>query len=198
MARQSGIDVGLHLNLDAEFTGDRCPADVREHHSRIRRFLKSSKYACLFYNPGLQKSFRCVYHAQVEEFQRLYGRRPSHIDGHHHMHLCTNMLLDAVIPAGETVRRSFSFWRGEKGIVNRTYRRLVDNRLARRYRITDFFFSLELCLRWEKLGRVAELAEAANVELMTHPAAAGEYAYLMSDGFLELKQNAAMGTFGML
>jgi predicted glycoside hydrolase/deacetylase ChbG (UPF0249 family) len=198
LAKQSGIDVGLHLNLDGEFTGNRCPADVREHHARIRRFLKRSKYACLLYNPSLRKSFRRVYQVQAEEFQQLYGRRPSHIDGHHHMHLCTNMLLDGVIPAGERVRRSFSFWRSEKGIVNRTYRRLVDNRLAGRYRVTDFFFSLELCLQWKKLGRVAELARAANVELMTHPCIADESAYLMSDAFLELKRTVAMGTFGML
>jgi predicted glycoside hydrolase/deacetylase ChbG (UPF0249 family) len=198
LAKELGIDVGLHLNLDGEFTGDHCPADVREHHARIRRFLKRNKYACLLYNPCLRKTFRRVYQAQAQEFQRLYGRRPSHIDGHHHMHLCTNMLVDDVIPVGEKVRRNFSFWRGEKGIVNRTYRRLVDSRLAGRYRVTDFFFSLGLCLQWEKLGRVAELARAANVELMTHPDVADEYTYLMSDAFLELKQSVAMGTFGML
>jgi len=198
LAKELGIDVGLHLNLDAEFTGDHCPADVREHHARIRRFLKRSKYACLFYNPRLRKSFRRVYQAQADEFQRLYGRRPSHVDGHHHMHLCANMLLDGVIPPGEKVRRSFSFWRSEKGVVNRAYRRLVDNRLAGRYHVTDFFFSLGLCLRWKKLERVAELAGAANVELMTHPNVADEYAYLMSDAFLELKRNVTMGTFGML
>jgi hypothetical protein len=89
--------------------------------------------------------------------------------------------VDALIPAGQRVRRSFSFWPGEKSVINRAYRSLVDRQLARRYRLTDFFFSLLQCLKTERLGRVTELARIANVELMTHPAVVDEYAFLMSD-----------------
>ena len=64
------------------------------------------------------------------------------MDGHQHMHLCANMLFDRVIRTGERVRRSFSFWPGEKSFLNRTYRRFIDAWLARRYRLTDFFFAL--------------------------------------------------------
>ena len=32
---------------------------------------------------------------------RLYGKLPSHVDGHQHRHLCANMLIDPIIPEGQ-------------------------------------------------------------------------------------------------
>jgi predicted glycoside hydrolase/deacetylase ChbG (UPF0249 family) len=181
LAKGYYVDVGLHVNLTTQFTSKDVPARLRASQNRIARFLTRSKYALLLYNPRLRQAFQYVYQAQVDEFFRLYGAEPSHFDGHRHMHLCSNMLVDAVIPPGQKVRRSFSFWPGEKSIVNRAYRSLVDRRLARRYRLTDFFFSLLQCLKTERLTRVTELARVANVELMTHPAVVDEYAFLMSE-----------------
>jgi hypothetical protein len=85
------------------------------------------------------------------------------------MHLCSNLLLSNMIPAGTKLRRDFSFWPGEKSMLNRTYRLLVDRWLACRHRLTDYFFDLTLCIQGKKLDRVAALAKSSNVELMTHP-----------------------------
>jgi chitin disaccharide deacetylase len=93
-------DVGLHLNFSEELTDWSCSEELREHHGRIIRFLKRNKYAQLLYNPFLRKAFAYCYDAQVEEFVRLFEKSPSHIDGHHHMHLCANVLLSNMIPAG--------------------------------------------------------------------------------------------------
>jgi len=112
LAREAGIDVGLHLNFSEEFTGPNVPADIGRSHAKIRRFLKSSKYALLLYHPFLQREFRSVVQAQLQEYATLFGEAPSHIDGHQHMHLCSNMLLQELIPSGSRVRRSFSFRRG--------------------------------------------------------------------------------------
>lgn len=195
LAKDAGIDVGLHLNLTQQFTGGVHTGALREYHDRVVHFLNVNKFAFLFYNPVLRKQFRYVYQAQLDEFIRLYGRPPSHIDGHHHQHLCANMLLDRVIPIGEKVRRNFYFWPDEKGLLNRTYRRLVDLFLARRYRLTDFFFALSQCLQPHRLTRVRELARTATVEVMTHPANAVEYAYLMSDNFLASLSGLEKGTY---
>jgi predicted glycoside hydrolase/deacetylase ChbG (UPF0249 family) len=176
-------DVGLHLNFSEEFADPSCREDLKEHHSRIVRFLRRNKYAQLVYNPFLQKAFASSYHAQMEEFVRLFEKPPSHIDGHHHMHLCANLLLSKPMPAGIRVRRNFSFWPGEKSPLNRAYRALVNRWLARRYQLTDYFFDLSQCIEQKKLDRVAELARSSNVELMTHPAVNGEEIYLMSDEF---------------
>lgn len=198
LANDAGIDVGLHLNLSQPFTEQIRAGSLREYHDGIVRFLSLSKYSLLIYNPTLRKQFQHVYQAQIEEFLRLYGRPPSHIDGHHHKHLCTNMLLDGIIPAYEKVRRNFSFWPGEKGLMNRTYRRLVDLWLGRRYRLTDFFFALSQCLQADRLMHVAELSRMATVELMTHPANENEYACLMSDDYLAVLRKLEMGTYSLV
>ena len=198
LAKDAGIDVGLPLNLSQRFTGKGRAGLLQGYHNRIVHYLTLNKYAFLFYSPALRKQFRYVYQAQIEEFLRLYGKPPSHIDGHHHMHLCTNMLLDRVIPIREKVRRNFSFWPGEKSILNRMYRRLVDLWLTNRYFVTDYFFALSQFLQISRLMRVSELSKVATVELMTHPANAKEYACLMSDEYIEILLKLENGTYSLM
>jgi predicted glycoside hydrolase/deacetylase ChbG (UPF0249 family) len=198
LTRNSDLDVGLHLNLDESFTSPHVPAQLRRQHECIARFLKRGRYALLLYNPLLRKKFRDVYDAQETEFVRLYGKPPSHVDGHRHMHLCTNMLVDRIIPTGRKVRRSFSFCRGEKGLLNRTYRDVVDKWLQRRYSLTDYFLSLGQCLQTKGLRRVVELARTAKVELMTHPQNALEWAYLNSDDYAEMLRGVQTGNYAQV
>jgi len=198
LAKKYKLSVGLHLNLNVPFTGKMVPPLIAKDHQRIVKFMSVGKYMQLLYNPFLRRQFRQVYDAQTQEFIRLYGKAPSHIDGHQHRHLCTNMILGQVIPPGLKVRRSFSLLPGEKSWVQRRYRSTVDRWLAGRYRLTDFFFSLGQCLRHERLARVAELARKANVELMTHPIAANEYQYLMSEPFKKLLGDQQMGSYAAL
>jgi predicted glycoside hydrolase/deacetylase ChbG (UPF0249 family) len=192
------LDVGLHLNLSQPFTAPGVPSSVRRSHGSIVRFLSASKYAVIVYQPMLRRAFRDVVGAQLDEFARLYGRQPSHIDGHQHQHLCANLLVDGLLPEGQRIRRSFSFWRGEKSVVNRGYRALVDRRLAQRYVLTDHFFSLKQCLRHERMARVFELAAGATVELMAHPVEAPEYDYLMSDAYARALGSVLPGTYAAL
>jgi len=182
-SKDNSLDVGLHLNFSEEFTGGQCPGKLRDYHVRIVRFLKRTKYSQLFYNPFLRNEFAYSYEAQASEFVRLFERPPSHIDGHHHMHLCGNLLLSAVIPAGTKIRRNFSFWRGEKSWLNRAYRALVDRWLARRYQLADYFFDLSQSIREKKMDRIMALAKSSKVELMTHPIVRTEFEYLLGDEF---------------
>jgi predicted glycoside hydrolase/deacetylase ChbG (UPF0249 family) len=191
-------DVGLHLNFSEEFTDPICPENLKEHHRQIVKFLRRNKYAQLLYNPFLRKAFAYCYHAQVEEFMQLFEKSPSHIDGHHHMHLCANVLFSSMIPGGTKLRRNFSFWPGEKSMLNRTYRWLVDRWLARRYRLTDYFFDLTQCIEGKKLDRVAALAKSSNVELMTHPIVNWEREYLMSDEFQVILQRLEIGDYALV
>jgi predicted glycoside hydrolase/deacetylase ChbG (UPF0249 family) len=191
-------DVGLHLNFSEEFTDKSCSETLKEPQGRIIRFLKRGKYAQLLYNPFLRKTFACCYQAQVEEFVRLFEKLPSHIDGHHHMHLCANLLLSNMIPAGTKLRRNFSFWPGEKSMLNRTYRWLVDRWLACRYSLTDYFFDLTQCIQGKKLDRVVALAKSSNVELMTHPIVNPEEEYLMSHEFQVILQRLQIGGYALV
>lgn len=198
LAKNTGIDVGLHLNLSQRFTGDTQAGLLREYHNCIIHFLTLNKYTLLFYNPALRKQFRYVYQAQLEEFLRLYGRQPSHINGHHHMHICTNMLLDRIIPNQMKVRRNFSFFPGEKDIFNRIYRRLIDRWLSKRYFVTDYFFALSGLLDIDRMLNAFKLAKNSTVEIETHPVDSKEYAFLMSDEYLTMLNILKKGTYASI
>lgn len=198
LAKEAAMDVGLHLNFTEAFTSDRCPSAAARAHGRTRQFLNASKYALLLYNPFLRREFSELYRAQLEEFVHLYGRQPTHVDGHQHMHLCANMIFDRVIPSGAKVRRSFSFWPGEKSMLNRAYRRVVDATLARRYRLTDFFFALSRTLDSDRRQRVQDLARKGSVELMTHPRSVREFDLLMSDECHQLLQSVELAGYAAL
>ena len=191
-------DIGLHLNFSETFTGKSHLGRLSHCHNRIVRFLRRSKYSQLLYNPFLRKAFSYSYQAQADEFMRLFEKLPSHIDGHHHMHLCANLLLSKSIPAGMRLRRNFSFWPGEKGFLNRAYRGLVDRWLARRYRLADYFFDLTQCIEGKKLDRVAALAKFSKVEVMTHPIVHSEAEYLMSEEFGAILQDLKVGSYALV
>jgi YdjC-like protein len=178
VAQERGVDAGLHVNLTTAFSGPGCPDQLLEHQGRVSSFLRRSRFAWVTFHPGLMNSFRYVVAAQLEEFFRLYGTEPERLDGHHHMHLCSNVLLGGLLPAGKLVRRNFSFSPGEKSLCNRLYRSGVDRILARRHRLTDFFFSLQPLERPGHLQRKCALASECSVELCAHPYRPEEYRFL--------------------
>ena len=194
----TGLDVGLHVNFFEEFSSRSAPDELRKAQAQLRRFLTSSKYASIFFNPLLIRQFSFVFDAQLAEFNRLYGQPPSHLDGHHHMHLATNILVQGELPRGAKVRRSFTFHYGEKSWLNRCYRSAVNWSLKRRYRVTDHFFSLADHLTPERLQRVISLAGKSSVELMVHPQDPAEYTLLMSDAFAEALAHTRLARYNEL
>lgn len=185
LAKEHKLDVGLHLNFSQEFTQQNCNSLLFGYHNRIVSFLSMKKYNFLIFNPLLHMQFDYIFRAQLEEFENLYGVSPSHIDGHHHMHLCTNMLIRDIIPAGQKVRRNFSYSQGEKTLLNRMYRSVIDLWLSRKHITTDFLFSLSECIKFGRLERAFELAKTSNVELETHPEISEEFECLMGSAFVQ-------------
>ena len=177
LARERGIDAGLHLNFSAPFTAANCQASVAERQSRLTRYLLLHPLARVVYHPGLRNDFEYVIAAQLEEYQRLFGCPPDRIDGHHHLHLCSNVVAAALLPAGTRVRRNFWFQPGEKSFANRYYRQAVDRRLMRRHRVVDFLVNLQP-LREERLEEIFSLAQQHLVELECHPVNQEEYVFL--------------------
>lgn len=178
LARERSIDAGLHLNFTTPFSAPDCPRPLAEHQQRIARCLLRHRLAQVLFHPTLVRSFEYVVSVQVDEFRRLYGVAPQRYDGHHHMHLCANILIPSLLPRGTAVRRNFSFEAGEKSFANRLYRELVDRVLARRHRLTDFFFSLKPLEPRTRLERIFSLARRFVVELETHPYDVEEYRFL--------------------
>jgi len=202
LALDASIDVGLHLNLSSPFSGRTLSRRLQEYQSKIVTFLEGGKYHFLLYNRALKQQFGYVCQAQYEEFTRLYNKLPTHIDGHHHMHLCMNILIDKLIPRGAKVRRNFSFSKGEKSFLNRLYRRIIDRSLMKRFVCTDFFFSVSSprseIVQGVSLRGIANLAGSQNVELMVHPERKTEYDYLMGDEFLRIVAAVKRGSYASL
>lgn len=192
LSREAGMITGLHLNFTTPFSAMGCPKEVAERQRKIVASLRRHRFSGALYHPVLQRHFEYVAAAQLDEFQRLYGAPAARLDGHHHMHLCPNVLWAGLLPAGTTVRRSFSFGRSEKGPLNRFYRSLVDRILARRHVLTDFFFALAPLEPATRLQGIFSLASSVAVEVETHPAEPEEYKFLMSDDLLRLTGNLHM------
>lgn len=183
IARESGLDVGIHLNFTTPFSAPRCPARLLEYQQRLARHLLRHRFAQVVFHPGLIRPFEYVVAAQLDEFRRLYEKDPDRLDGHHHMHLCANVLLGGLLPRRTVVRRNFSFQSGEKSFANLLFRRTVDSILARDHYLVDFFFSLPPLEPLYRLQRIFSLARHFAVEVEAHPVNLEEYRFLSEGGF---------------
>src|ERR1700746_1885325 len=77
LAREAGLAVGLHLNLNQLFTGSGTPARLSERQQCSARFLNRSKYSRALFHPLLTNKLDFVFQSQLEEFVQLYGTVPS-------------------------------------------------------------------------------------------------------------------------
>jgi chitin disaccharide deacetylase len=195
LANDAALPTGLHLNLTEQFSGSCLPKGLAEAQLAVSRFLRRSRFSSLMPNPSLCEKFRRLVSAQVCEFERIYGRAPTHIDGHHHQHLCANVLLQGLIPGGTRLRPSFHFWPGEKSALNRAYRAALNAWLSRRYRTPRFFFALAECGARSRLERVFDLASTTSVEMMIHAADPQDYTLLTSEALGNLLALVKVGTY---
>lgn len=184
IALENGLDVGLHLNFTTEFSCSKAPLKLKNHQDRTSRYLRANRWAQAVYHPGLASSFEYLVSAQIEEFVRIFGTPPNRLDGHHHMHLCANVLVGSLLPAGTIVRRNFSFRPHEKGTINRLYRSAIDHVLEKRHRLTDLFFSLPPLQPRSRVEEIFAIARGAVIEVETHPIHPEEYRFLTSGEIL--------------
>jgi predicted glycoside hydrolase/deacetylase ChbG (UPF0249 family) len=189
-AREHGIEAGIHLNFTTRFSARGCSRVLMEHQARVSRHLLRHRLAPMVFHPALVRSFEYLTAAQIEEFARLYGGDPPKIDGHHHMHLCTNVLCQQLLPQGTLVRRHFSFEAGDKSVWNRAYRRCIDWRLSSHHKVVDYFFSIAPIEPRRRLTKVFSLAVDSVVELETHPVQEDEYRFLTEGELFEHIGNA--------
>lgn len=185
LAMRYGVDTGLHLNLTVQFDGQGTAPELRRHQEIVVGVLRKSRLAPRVFHPRIASSVEYLVKAQLDEYARLYGAPPRRADGHHHIHLCANVMRQEVLPAGIMVRRNFTFRAGEKSVLNRMLRAMQDKRLKRRHRILDYLFNL-VPMEPERLRSIVELGRGANVEVEAHPEVDAEYEFLMGGGLQKL------------
>jgi len=86
LAREKGVDTGLHLNFTTPYTATSCPPGLLEHQRKLASYLNWNALAQVVFHPGLAGSFDFVVKAQLDEFGRFYGAVPERMDGHHLVH----------------------------------------------------------------------------------------------------------------
>jgi len=198
LARGTILEIGLHLNFTEAFTGKDVADDLRRRQARVARYLNFHRFAQALFNPMLVNDFRSSVSVQWAEFKRLYGRPPEFVNGHHHMHLCANVLGQRLLPRRARIRGTFTFKSGEKIWVNRFYRSFVTHRLRKAYITPDCLYSVEPITDTARLRRIAQEATTRNVELEVHPEQLEQQEFLLDSRFHYLLAGAELGGFGGL
>jgi predicted glycoside hydrolase/deacetylase ChbG (UPF0249 family) len=186
IARERAFPVGLHLNLDTRFEGTTIPKGVRDDHERIRRWFGNPKRPALLYNPSRafqHRVDRCIA-AQLGQFRIQYGRDPTHVDAHHHLHLAWNVLFSRVLQPGLRVRATQ--WRRSSAPGVMLIRRIRMWMLRRKFVAPDRFYDIRAIHPvWGGDGlQVLQEARVCAVEVMVHPGFPGETSVLLSDDWI--------------
>jgi chitin disaccharide deacetylase len=195
-----GLGIGLHLNLVEEYSGPATPVAVRDRQRRLIEHSRLLRLRRWVYDPSVRHDVNRVIADQYQSFLDLYGRRPTHVDGHHHCHLAANVLLSPALPRGTKIRNALSDAHRPNPITD-ALRSARGRLISRRTRTTDYFFSIETA--WPGLdgtppGAKLGLARQASVEVMVHPAFPHEIGPLQSAQWTETLAELPTGTFGDL
>jgi chitin disaccharide deacetylase len=198
LARAAGVPVGLHLNLIEPFAAPDVPAGVAETQLRVVRRLRSRRAATQLYHPTWSRDFEQCIADQLARFQELYGRAPTHVDGHQHMHLAFNALFArALRPVGKC-RRPVNRTMLESPPHKRAARVLVDRLLRVRFATTDWCMSirpLHPALGGSGITDALRRAEHGSLELLVHPGYADERAVLSSPEWGVMLARYRLGSF---
>lgn len=198
LAIETNLEVGLHLNFSQTFTFDGLSPKLCTHHEKVKAYLNKKKLFQAIYNPFLNKSFYYLFQAQKDEFQRIYSRSPSFYNGHHHMHLCANVLISQLIPKGSRLRTTFTFKLGEKKFLNILCRQLLKSYISRNFISTNCFFSIDPVQDHERLIKIIDCAAQKDVEIEVHPENSEQFWFLLSDQYKNLIKAVKIGNFNQL
>jgi predicted glycoside hydrolase/deacetylase ChbG (UPF0249 family) len=197
-ALELGLPLGLHLNLSEPYTGSAVPEAVRARQARLaprfgdrqrrrRRWLPT---------PGLGAAIEACVVDQLAQFEALYGRPPTHVDGHKHVQVSPSVARTPAL-SGYMLRRAFSDQPGARSPMALA-RRLRHHAVLRRSAGTDRFVPIwslreELLAGREPRGLPPRTHDV--VEVMAHPGSDRELPLLQTDAWGRVMAAAPLGTY---
>jgi YdjC-like protein len=208
IAKRVGLPVGLHLNLSEPFAAPDVPVAVRDRQQRVaERFAGAgpdghpgiAPMRKWLFDPTISAEVDRAIADQVERFTALYGREPTHFDGHNHVDVCPNVFRSGSIPAGGVLRGSlgpFSVERSPAGLL-RSARHALRPRRLRSTRYVLHIAKLSLPDAGPADPRL-RLAHESSVEVIGHPDNPDELAALMSPAWERVLGEHRLGSFAEL
>jgi predicted glycoside hydrolase/deacetylase ChbG (UPF0249 family) len=191
------LGIGLHLNLIEEYSDLSTPEEIRARQRRLVGYFRKQRLRRWLYDPLVRRDVNSIIADQLRCFVDLYGRPPTHIDGHHHCHQSANVVLSGAVPPGTKIRNALSDTHRAKGIMG-TLRLARRKLVSRRLPSTDYFFSIATV--WPTLEgpppmEELALARRASVEVMVHPSFPSERSPLQSAEWVDTLRDFQTGTF---
>jgi chitin disaccharide deacetylase len=192
LARERSAPVGLHLNFTFPFNATAVPPPVRERQLRLTKiFGRESWRGDSHANPDRQLLVDAI-EDQLACFCETFGR-PTHIDGHHHVH--THPAVLEHLPRDLPIRPVLSVPSRENA-----------SREERNRQLRRRFLSPEMCFAFEDVhpllgGAGLEALEHArrhSLEIMVHPKQEHERAALMSAQWREALSALTVGSYADL
>jgi predicted glycoside hydrolase/deacetylase ChbG (UPF0249 family) len=196
LAREHGLPVGLHLNLTTPYTDPGVPRGIAQRQAALVALFRDRRRRWLP-APRHQAAIAACIGEQLTEFTRLYGRGPTHVDGHEHIQCSPTVFLSRAVADVPAMRLAHTFVDRRRPWGKRQVRRVVNAAIRMRFRTTGRFWSLR-DLHPALGGRGLESAldgTSEPVELMVHPAWADERAVLLSAAWAELLAGRRLGSY---
>lgn len=201
LAQSERIPTGLHLNLIEPYSSPDVPERVAATQRRVVERLRAGGVGPQLYHPGWSEDFgRCI-DDQLSRFGELYGRAPTHLDGHRHMHLAMNALLSRALGPVKRCRRPVNRTPRESAPHKRLARSALSVLVRLRFTTTDACFSvraLHPVLGGAGLDDELGRAHRSSTELYAHPGYGDELALLRSDEWLARLGAHRLGSFADL
>jgi predicted glycoside hydrolase/deacetylase ChbG (UPF0249 family) len=189
IARERNLPLGLHLNLTLPFSGRDVPRDAQERQLRLTELFTRDGWWKEADRRFDRELLRGAIEDQVGRFCEQFGQ-PTHIDGHHHVHLY-DAVLD-LLPRTWPLRPPLRAPAQADARLNRRERRL-----RRRFRAPDLAFAFE---RVHPAGggaglEVLDRARFTCVEVMTHPRQTSEMEALLDSDWRATLDSLPLGCY---
>jgi predicted glycoside hydrolase/deacetylase ChbG (UPF0249 family) len=197
LALEHDLPSGLHLNFTEPYDGADVPAAERERQLLACRTFGGGglRLRSWTYDPRISGLVEDAIRDQLERFRTLFGREPTHVDGHNHVQVCPNVSRAKAL-TGFKLRNALWSWpsaRTAMGIARALRRGLT----ARRFPTTRYFLDIAELHRPPQpdLRARLALADTTSVEVMAHPAFDHELQALRDPGWASALVGLPLGSY---
>jgi predicted glycoside hydrolase/deacetylase ChbG (UPF0249 family) len=208
LARERERPTGLHLNLTQPYDAPVVPAPMRERQLRLCAHFRDlpRRRWTLSPDPRTHRLIADCIRDQLQEFRERYEREPTHLDSHHHAHVCPDVFLSPALARGTKVRQALSIApgaerSGARALLKTFARAAKQRQLARRFLTTERFWCAGELSDGDgavPIARVATYASTHTVEIMVHPSFESDLTVLRSAPWLRSLHEAPLASYAAL